>query len=210
MSRLDTNWVRVGTWVLLAMVLLALGVAFLLSRRSDASAPPVVSSIGGFRLVDHDGNAFSAEQLSGRPWVADFIFTRCRSSCPLMTEAMVRLRERWPQQLPVRFVSFSVDPVHDTPEVLRRYRSRYGIEGDDWIFLTGTPPAIQRLAAETFLLPVETDPPPEMRTQEVPILHSSRFVLVDARNRIRGYYDPFEEGAMQRLIGDARRITAAR
>lgn len=205
-SRTGQRWLRVGIWAILVMVLAGLALTYWFHRPSD-EAPPVVRQIRDFELVDHEGRRFRSAELLGQVWVADFIFTRCRSTCPLMTAAMQRLRREWPGELPVRLVSISVDPRFDTPEVLRRYRGQHGITADDWFFLTGDRETILRLAREAFLLPVDDDPPPGQASEEMPILHSTRFVLVDADNRIRGYYNPLEEGELERLIREARSIS---
>lgn len=193
-------------WALLATVLLTILVGAVLHYAPPtmiSKAPPSIKSVGGFALIDQNGDVVTADELAGRIWVADFIFTRCTSSCPLMTEAMKKLRAGWPAGIPVRFVSVSVDPEYDRPPVLRAYMTRHRIKGDDWLFLTGEKDAIDRIARETFLLPVEENPPADANQ---PVLHSTRFVLVDPANTIRGYYDGLEKGAVERLIEDARDI----
>ena len=70
-----------------------------------------------FALLDRSGRPATLSALRGRPWIADFIFTRCAGVCPAMTARMAALAKRL-EGVPVRFVSFSVDPVYDTPEVL--------------------------------------------------------------------------------------------
>ena len=103
----------------------------------------------------------------------------------------------------LRFVSFSVDPATDTPEVLRDYASRFVDDRSGWLFLTGENATIRRIAAEGFLLPVQDGDP--SRGDEA-VLHSSRFVLVDAEGRVRGTYDVRDAEAMLALRGDLRRL----
>lgn len=192
-------------WGALGAGLAAVALVLLLSGRQPAQEElPVIAEVGAFELVDHAGRRVTPSDLAGAPWVVDFVFTRCRSTCPLMTEAMRRLRADWPRDVPVRFVSISVDPEHDRPEVLADYRRQRGIEGDDWLFLTGERDVVFRLVSDTFLLSFDPDPPPELATPEMPILHSTRFVLVDARGRIRGYYDGLDRNALADLVRDAR------
>lgn len=198
------HWI---VWAVLAAVVLTVLVAAVLHYAPPtmvSTAPPKIRAIGGFALIDQDGAIVTADQLAGRVWVADFIFTRCTSSCPLMTAAMKRLRAHWPARIPVRFVSISVDPEYDRPPVLRAYMRRHYIEGDDWLFLTGEKDAIDQIARKTFLLTIDRNPPPRA---DQPIAHSTRFVLIDAENNIRGYYDGLEKGDNQRLIEDARAIS---
>ena len=108
----------------------------------------------------------------------------------------------------VKIASFSVDPEHDTPEVLDRYAAEHGA-GDGWYFLTGKPQAIYTLCREGFLLALDPPPSPEAAGSD-PIIHSNRFVLVDGESRIRAYYDPFDEAELKRLLDDARALVKER
>lgn len=204
---MNAGTLRWIAWGAIGAALVAVALVLLLDGRQPAvDALPVIAEVGTFELVDHAGRRVTPSDLAGAPWVVDFVFTRCRSTCPLMTEAMQRLRADWPRDVPVRFVSISVDPEHDRPEVLADYRRQRGIEGDDWLFLTGERDIVFRLVSDTFLLQFDPDPPPELATPEMPILHSTRFVLVDAHGRIRGYYDGLDRAALERLRRDVQRI----
>lgn len=179
-----------------ALVLLAVGIAGCAAPRP---APPVLGAVPAFELVDQHRRPVSADDLRGRPWVVDFVFTRCTSICPRMTERMAAL-ERSHRGSAARFVSVSVDPEHDTPEVLRAYAERVRA-GDDWLFLTGSRAAIQALSIGGFklaLMAADGDAPPPGEA----ILHSNRFVLVDAESQIRGYYDAFDRAELARLEAD--------
>ena len=96
-------------------------------------------------------------------------------------------------------VSISVDPKHDTPEVLDTWAHKYGA-GPGWHFLTGDTKTIYSLASDGFLLAVDPGPPPNVAATSPPIVHSSRFVLVDGEGRIRGYYDAFDKEALAQLV----------
>ena len=136
------------------------------------------------------------DDLLGAPWVADFVFTRCVLYCPRLTARMKELRALLPPE--VKTVSFSVDPEHDTPEVLAAYAAGFQIEGKSWLFLTGSRAEIWELVRKGFLLPVEDAP----EIPASPILHSNRFVLVDSRGRIRSMVEAYEEDALERLLAD--------
>lgn len=191
-------------WGLLVAALLAVTAAAVFQRWSRPEPPPVLGQLPEFTLTNRDGRPVSLGDLSGTLWVADFVFTRCPASCPMMTARMARLGRELPAGLPVRFVSFSVDPDHDTPEVLERYAESFSAP-DPWLFLTGTREQILRLTIDGFKLGLEMSPPPEMNAPE-PILHSTRFVLVDGEGRIRGYYEAFDEESMKRLEADLRAL----
>jgi protein SCO1/2 len=109
----------------------------------------------------------------------------------------------------VRRVSVSVDPVHDTPAVLEGYARQHGAVAPDWLFLTGEEGEMRRLAVEGLKLGVAPTAPNDPRAAEEPVTHSTRFVLVDGKGRVRGYYDAFDEGAVGKLLRDAARLATA-
>jgi protein SCO1/2 len=112
---------------------------------------------------------------------------------------MKELAFRLGPEAEVRLVSISVDPEHDRPDVLAAYAGKWQVpKRPEWLFLTGEKGAVRELVRTGFLLPVEDAP----ENVAMPILHSNRFVLVDARGRIRGYYDAFEPDALDRLAAD--------
>lgn len=203
---------RVVLWGLLVGVLLAIVFAALMSESwmrpgaSRVEGPPVLAEVPEFELVNRDGRAISRDDLLGRPWIADFIFTRCMVSCPMMTTRMVELDERLPDGA-ARLVSVSVDPEHDTPEVLAAFAERWGAS-DEWLFLTGDREAIYRLARDGFMLAVEPPQSEEEARSPEPISHSTRFVLVDARGRIRGYYAGMSGEDHERLLFDLEAVAA--
>lgn len=200
---------RLLLWGLLVAALLAVGAAAAWSRwGARRELPPVLGTVPPFTLVNRDGRTVTADDLAGAAWVADFVFTRCAASCPLMTERMAKLGRDFDLAAPgepgsprLRLVSFTVDPDHDTPAVLAAYAERYKAP-PAWLFLTGPQADLHRLSGDGFKLAVEPAGGPEKE----PILHSTRFVLVDARGCIRGYYDGFDGESMRRLERDVKTI----
>lgn len=199
---------RVILWGFLLAVLLAVAVAaFMAPKWLQQSVPaaelPVYAEVPDFQLLNRDGRSVSREDLLGRPWIADFVFTRCQVSCPAMTQRMAALRPGLPDDFPL--VSVSVDPEHDRPEVLEAYARRYEA-GERWLFLTGEKDEVYELVQGGFKLGVQPVAPEEMERSREPITHSTRFVLVDAEGRIRGYYDAFDAAALTRLLQDLSRL----
>jgi protein SCO1/2 len=193
-------------WALLVVALVVVVTATALDRLGRSEPPPVLAPAPAFTLTNRDGRTVRLQDLAGHPWIADFIFTRCPASCPLMTARMARLNRELPDDLAVRLVSISVDPEHDTPQVLQRYAKSFNAP-DRWLFLTGGKEEIYQLSRKGFKLGIEIPPPsgPEGPPVE-PILHSTRFVLVDGQGRIRGYYDGFDEDSMKKLRRDLESI----
>ncbi len=194
-------------WGVLIVVMVGIVVAniwSLLHRRLGAptnltaglsSELAVHKQVPDFSLTDQSGAPFARSNLRGKIWVADFIFTSCVTSCPLMTDTMAKLQGEFAKE-DVYFVSFSVDSERDTPEVLARYANRYGADLNKWSFLTGEKGAIYQLAHEGFSLAAGS--------QGSEILHSARFALVDRHGQIRGYYDSQNQAVLQKLRRDIK------
>ena len=172
----------------------------LLSGCGASTAVPDYSAVPDFTLIERSRRSVTRQDLAGQVWVADFIFTRCAGICPVMSSNMQKLQERLPGE--VRLVSFSVDPSNDTPEVLTEYAKRYNADADRWLFLTGDHQAMQKLSIDGFKLALD----PSGGTAAEPIIHSSRFVLIDRQGHIRGYYGTEEADALDRLIADAQKL----
>src|SRR5690606_11784817 len=78
--------------------------------------------VADFEFTTQDNETLSSEDLEGKWWIADFIFTNCTTVCLPMTYNMSQLQTALKEEnLDVNLVSFSVDPDYDTPEVLRKY-----------------------------------------------------------------------------------------
>ena len=152
-----------------------------------------------FSLIERSGRTVSLSDLQDRTWIANFIYTSCKESCPQQSAEIARLQvdlAGWPQ---VQLVSITVDPERDQPEILARYADRYGADPNRWLFLTGDKTEIYRLAQEGFRLsaaPASSAEAPDI------ILHSSRFVLVDGQAHIRGYYHSNDAEDLRQLRKD--------
>lgn len=171
---------------------------------------PVLAHVPQFTLTERSGRAVSSEELRGKVWVADFIFTNCAGPCPMMTRFMADLQAALPPRDDLRLVSFSVDPARDTPQALTDYAQKFGAHPDHWLFLTGQKEEIYRLAQSGFLVTV-MDTPPELRESgQEPILHSTVFVLVDRQGRVRGHYDTETENGLQKLYRDLETLLRER
>ncbi|MCC7408950.1 MAG: SCO family protein [Phycisphaeraceae bacterium] len=176
-------------------------VSYLISSESSAGSESAADDavvLPNFRLTNQHDQPFGLADLRGEVWVGDFIFTRCRSICPIMTARMAQLQKDVadrPGRERVRFVSISVDPEHDTPDVLSAYADKFGADQSRWTFLTGTRQQIWDLCENGFQLGVgvNRDDP------DMPIYHSGKFVLVDAAGRVLGYYESSDEQEMTTL-----------
>ena len=189
--------------VLVACALLSAGCR----ARASADELPKLGQIGKFSLTDQSAKPFSSERLEQATWVAAFMFTRCPTVCPRITARMRDLQaEARRRDVSVRFVSFSVDPEYDTPDVLRRYAEEHRANLDGWSFVTGDLETVKKTSVDGFKLALEGQARPG--AEHYGILHGSHLVLVGRGLAIRGYYRTSDDAEMQRLITDAERLAA--
>jgi protein SCO1/2 len=162
--------------------------------RRVPEAPAVLYALPAFEgLVTEQGQPFTRSTLAGEVWVASFIFTSCPSSCPAVTRAMKSLEDRYAAHgLPVRLVSFTVDPATDSPEVLRGYGERVGADPRRWTFVTGELTRLRELLEGGFHLGVGDKRPVDGGLYD--IAHSTKLALVDPDGGVRGYYGIDEPG----------------
>ena len=171
------------------------------SIRRTAARPdgplPTLWSVPAYRLVDQEGKTRTPEDLRGSVWVADFIFTSCKSICPVLSAKMVQVQRAIPDAR-LKFVSFSVDPERDTPEALRAYAKRWAPDETRWTLLATTKDSLAELAKgmKTF---VERQPDPDAT------VHTGELFLMDDRGRVRGLYSTDGDSFAQ-LVPDARRL----
>jgi protein SCO1/2 len=167
---------------------------------------PVIGSVPDFSLTEANGTTLRRADLLGKVWIASFLFTRCGEACPLLMHHEVGLQAELPVRDDLRLVSFSVDPDWDVPKVLTEYAHTFGADRSRWSFLTGDKKQIYRLTIDGFRLATEEGDP----AKEMPILHSTKLVLVDRHGAIRGYYDSSDDGDLHKLVRDTRQVLGER
>ena len=208
--RLPKRLLRVGATISVLAALTALGARAWVRHRSPsaeryayepspAGELPQLWSLPGFSTVDHRGAERSRESLRGRPFIASFIFTQCTNVCPAMTSRLVQIQRRLAGQ-DLRFVSFSVDPAHDSSQVLAEYARSWNAEETRWSLVATDEQRLPELLA-AFRVTAEPTADPDN-----PIVHSSVFFLVDAEGQVRGVYASEDRLAIDRLVEDAARL----
>jgi len=167
---------------------------------------PVLAEPTAFELRDHTGTRFDRASLNGQVTIAGFVFTRCQTVCPLITLRMRKLQEQT-RGTPVKLVSFSVDPQHDTPEVLAAYAAKAGADPARWRFVTGDPTEVRRVVAG--MLRMSMDPDGTLQPNGVPnVVHTEHLALIDKSGRVRGYYDSSDDERLARLHDDLTALLA--
>ncbi len=197
----------IGLGVILGTVLwLKLGPPprVVLADRADDDGLKQYGTVPDFTLTERSGKDVAMTELRGKIWIADFIYTTCTDTCPLQTATMAKLQKEFASKANVQFVSISVDPERDTPQVLSAYADKHEADRQRWYFLTGQRDQVIKLVRDGFHLSVATLPDSLEGNGMIP--HSPRFVLIDPQAQIRGYYDSRAMDSLARLRNDVETL----
>lgn len=154
-----------------------------------------LGKIPAFNFTDQKGENFSDKDLEGKVFVADFIYTSCESSCPMLSSNLTVVQNAIPKSEPFRIVSYSLDPERDSVPRLRAFADKYQAVDSIWFFLTGPRDEIYTLGSDGFMQSV-------INNQDSVINHSQKLILVDKNSMIRGFYNGMDSVELQLLIRD--------
>lgn len=195
-ARISALVARPLFWLLLVVGILVYPVARALTRPLP-ERPALRLPVAAFELVNQRGEKFGSQDLAGKVYVADFIFTTCGGPCPRMTKAMERIQKRTKNLgTSLQLVTITVDPENDTPEKLAEYARGYHVNPTRWNFLTGSQADVERTVVKGFKLAMGKE------EEGMGMFHSERLVLVDGDGNIRGLYEDDADGIAS-LIRDA-------
>jgi protein SCO1/2 len=167
---------------------------------ADVTGVPTVTIGGPFKLTTKDGGTLTSDELRGEPFAIFFGYTRCPDVCPTtLTDLAALMQKLGPDADRMRFVFVSVDPIRDTPDVLKQYISVF----DPRIMgLTGTEDEIATVAKEyrVFYEKVPT------KDGDYTMNHTASVYLMDSRGEFTGVIDYHEDAdtasaKLRRLIG---------
>ena len=158
------------------------------------------------RLQNQLGDTVSLYDKQGKIIVADFFFTHCAGICPKLTANMSKLQQSFIRggdtrkkidTSIVQFISFTVDPERDSVPVIKNYADRFGVNPDNWWLLTGSKDSIYKFAFEELKVDKFSEEPitPDF-------VHTSRFVLIDKKCQVRGYYNGMDSVSLAKLARD--------
>jgi protein SCO1/2 len=161
----------------------------------DDPAPP-------FRLTDQDGNPRALEDFRGRVLLLDFIFTHCPGPCPILTGLHVKVQRELSPDLRARtqLVSISLDPLRDTPAVLREYAHKRGADLANWSFLTGEPGDVDEVLKRYGV--------GRVRTPDGQIEHIVVTFLIDADGQIARRYVGLDGHDPKEVLRDIAKLAA--
>ncbi len=149
-------------------------------------------------MTSQTGETVTLETLRGRTWVMASIFTTCAGPCPRITAAMSDVARRI-EGTGAHLVSITIDPARDHPARLASYAEAYGADPERWTFLTGEEEAIHALVRGGFKMPVARLDEPHPETGDL-LTHDRRLAVIDARGRIRGWYDSEDRDELALLV----------
>jgi protein SCO1 len=159
--------------------------------------------VKNFSATNQVNKPYGLEDLKGKVWISDFIFTSCVDVCPPMTSNLVKLQKMVNDEdlKNVEFVSFSVDPAVDTPEVLTRYAEQFQVNFQNWNFLTGySQEYIENFALKNYKALVKK---PQEGNQ---VIHGTSLYLVDQEGHIKKSYDGYKDVPFDEIIHDMKAL----
>jgi protein SCO1/2 len=167
--------------------------------RNPSATDSGYHKVGPFVLINQFGDTVREREFEGCIYVTDFFFTTCQSICPIMSNRMANVVDAFGDKPNVKFLSVTVNPEHDSVNVLLDYAKAHGAVKGKWHFCTGAKPHLYELARKGFLLnAAQGDGGPN------DFIHTQNFALIDPDQHIRGYYDGTDSLDVLRLIKDIR------
>ncbi|MEK4030064.1 MULTISPECIES: SCO family protein [Bacillaceae] len=156
-----------------------------------------------FEHTNQNNKKVSLEDLKGKVWLADLIFTSCTTVCQPMTKNMADLQKMLKKEgvEDYRIVSFSVDPEVDTPDKLKEYISHFEVDEKKWDLLTGYDPEYIRDFAEKNL---QTLAVPDPNSNQV--THGTSFYLVNKEGKVVKNYSGAEEVPFEEIVQDVKTL----
>ena len=139
-----------------------------------------------FEFVNQDGDTISNKDYAGKVYLVEFFFTTCPTICPIMNKNLVEIQDEFDDNSDFGIASFTIDPTHDTPQVLAEYADSYGIDHPNWHLMTGDREKIYELANKGFGLYAGED-----AQAAGGFAHQGMFALVDQEGYIRSRKDQF-------------------
>lgn len=167
------------------------------------AAGKVAHTIPAFSFTNQHGNQITQGNIEGKVHVANFIFTKCGSICPVMTKHMKLVQDVFKNNPEVVMLSYSVTPWIDSVQRLREYAANNDITAGNWHLLTGDKGAIYTLARRSYFAEEDLG----FTKDSADFLHTEHILLVDKTKRIRGVYNGTLQLEMEQLIKDVNTLT---
>lgn len=153
------------------------------------SIPEPMVLVDDWSLIDQNKEIRGKSQLLNKPFIASFFFTSCPTICPKLMQQMKEVHKRFNnKQDKINFVSITVDPEQDTPEVLLEYMKKMGINHPNWFCLTGGEKAIYDVVVQKMKVHVGEKQEIEGAQGIYDIPHLAHLALFDGDGNLRGLF----------------------
>ncbi len=161
-------------------------------------------TVSDFNLINQNGETITQEVYKDKIYVTDFFFTRCETTCPIMTDNMAKIQEEFLNDNDIMLLSLSVTPEIDSVSVLRDYANKKGVIDSKWNVTTGDKKHIYNLARKSYFAVVEKG---DGGLQDY--IHTTKFIIIDKENQIRGIYDGTNDDDIERIISDIKNLKSS-
>ena len=158
--------------------------------------------ISNFELIDQLNQKISKKLLYNKIVVANFFFVSCPSICPKMTQNLLTIHRQYIEDSSLLILSHTVWPEVDQVPLLFSYAEKYDVNHNSWRFLTGKKEELYRLARQDYLAAPDINDPNFQHGSNADFIHTENIVLLDTKQRIRGYYNGTDSLEMDRLLED--------
>lgn len=171
--------------------------AYFGKKKSMKSGDTTYHTVKPFLFIDQHNEKVTEETVRGKIYVTDFFFTTCQSICPVMSNQLERVYEKFRNNKEVLILSHTVAPEEDSVSVLMDYAKLHGVKDKQWLFVTGEKKHLYDMARQSYLLNDEHG-----NGDDEDFIHTQNFALVDKERRLRGFYDGTDSLEVSRLITD--------
>ncbi len=158
--------------------------------------------ISNFELTDQLNQKISKKLLYNKIVVANFFFVSCPSICPKMTQNLLTIHRQYIEDSSLLILSHTVWPEVDQVPLLFSYAEKYDVNHNSWRFLTGKKEELYRLARQDYLAAPDINDPNFQHGSDADFIHTENIILLDTKQRIRGYYNGTDSLEMDRLLED--------
>ena len=157
--------------------------------------------VSDFELINQNGDTITNKDYEDKIYVVDFFFTRCGSICPIMTNNMKKIQDKFFENDNLMLLSISVTPNIDNVETLKKYAKSKGVINSKWNIATGNKKHIYELARKSYFAVLKKG---DGGLQD--FIHTPNFILIDKKKQIRGIYDGTDDTEIKRVIKDIKTL----
>lgn len=164
----------------------------------SANGDSIYHTVPSFSFINQEGKTITDNNLKDKIYVANFFYATCPRECPKMSDQLQRVQQAFKDDSSVKIISHTINPEHDSVQVLAEYAKKYEANPYQWWFVTGSKEAINTIAQEGYIVSAAQGKNPE------DFFHSQDLILIDKEKRIRGFYDGMDTPSVDTLIAEIK------